>query len=1376
MATGNVTYEQTVGLMTAMTEITRNGAKSARGLVSIQSRYNQIIDESSSTGKKLTQWYKDHNIAIKDQNGQLRSFFEVGKDVAKIWDTLSDNEKKYYLNTQAGANQSQNLAALMRNYQTAIDATATALDSAGSAAEENARYMQSMQGALKDLNRAWENFSRKMISSGTLTDLIEGLTKFVNFLSTDFGQTMVKAAAGAIAFGGAFKLLSGLASLVISPFKSATKVFGLFGKTAGKTVKPLERVGKGMKVVKAPTVGAAKAAGKAATGFTLLGGSFSGLASILTSPAGLIAGMLALGAGIMYVNTQINKAKSPEKQYKKTHKKLGELESKYDEVTDAIDKLHKKQEGGGLTPAESSQLAYLEQEKSQVEELIETYRELEKAQKTQSARTPDPEVNKTDKVKQHMRPVTKASPLGAVTKQAQKDAGAYDLLSSKVQIYGDKVVQAGKKQHEMNNLLSKAKDAQASEEYDKAQKYLDKYDEKAGEAKTAQEDINKAFEDMKKTNDELKEFYGSQDKMPKDISESSKAVDKLVGAYRDLNQLNDKGGEKGVDFTGLSGAALDKTIDDFKTLGDTIGITVDESGKLNSVNFDTFTASLDSMGYTTEEIDSALRMLGEQHPEATFEIAGVEVAGKDIDTLLGYLDEADGDSAEATIEVAGAEYSVSELRLVDGHLETLDGTVVNPSVKVNSASADEALTQTKQKAKEVGEQKPKIKVTADTAGAERKLNKLEGGSGKTTKKDVKVGANTSSATSALSIFKKSLTGVKDKTVKVTAKPVGISNVKSQINSLPKTKYIDVYVRKHGSVDTNASGTKHAIEGLSEVNERGWEFIRDAKTGKLRVAAGGERTVTYLNEGDIVYTHGESMRMVRQGETGDVVIPQHASGKNEKKKKKKQEAYDKEYSKLNKAHERAMKELEYKANTQHWNDKKLAELELNQIKATNAKIKALNKKKKYKGWGLSKQNPIDTLDAEYKLKNAEFEVDHEAQTSAIEKAISGAVGTTADLQAIKKKINSSDKLSAEEKSKYLQEAYKNNVEYLQKMFKESRAVYDEFGRKHELTYDEMRKTLDNYYKEGMLTAKEYYENLDDLADEQLAKEKERLEKQQELNNNTYSLAKAYVQRQIDVLEKQNEEQETQNELIEKQNDLEKARNKRIRVYREGQGFVYEQDTEAIREATQALEDFKKTEESPELKQWRSVMELFDELESLAEIKDLENKVGATAQGLFGGFGTDIGAWTKFVKENLATSMGYDNLLEAMGNLVGYEAIFDWLQGSGETVSTRQIADAIAKNRFASGTLSAPAGFARVAENGYEIALLGKGDAVMPHNVSKNLMEWGKMSPLEYANGTTGDSYMYQFDKLVLPNVQNVNDFMRELKNLPNKALQFSGGRM
>ena len=102
MAVGNNTYEESLAMMTAIVEVTRNGAKASRGLISIQSRLNQITDESSSTGEKLTNWYKQHNIAIYDQEGQLRSLYDIAGDVAQIWDSLSKNEKLYYLNTQAG--------------------------------------------------------------------------------------------------------------------------------------------------------------------------------------------------------------------------------------------------------------------------------------------------------------------------------------------------------------------------------------------------------------------------------------------------------------------------------------------------------------------------------------------------------------------------------------------------------------------------------------------------------------------------------------------------------------------------------------------------------------------------------------------------------------------------------------------------------------------------------------------------------------------------------------------------------------------------------------------------------------------------------------------------------------------------------------------------------------------------------------------------------------------------------------------------------------------------------------------------------------------------------------------------------------------------
>lgn len=1483
-----------------MTEITRNGAKSARGLVSIQSRYNQIIDESSSTGKKLTQWYKEHNIAIKDQNGQLKSFFEVGGEVAKIWDTLSDNEKKYYLNTQAGANQSQNLAALMRNYKTALKATAKAEESSkgkiGSAAKENARYMESMEGKLKNLKSAWEDFSREMVGSDALKNAIDGLTKFVNFLTTDLGQALVKTGAGLVAFGGLFKLLGGLTSLVISPFKSASRVFGSFGKTAGKTVKPLEKVGKGMKVVKAPTIGAAKAAGKAVTGFTLLGGSFSGLASILTSPAGLIASMLALGAGIMYVNTKINKAKSPEEQYKKTHKKLGQLESKYDEVTDAIDRLHKKQEEGGLTPAESSQLDYLEQEKSQVEDLIETYRELEKAQKTQSARTPDPEVNKTDKVKQHMRPVTKASPLGAVTKQAQKDAGAYDLLSSKVQIYGDKVVQAGKKQNEMNNLLAKAKKAKASGEYDKAQKYLDKYQKKAEEAQTAQKDINKSFKDMKKTNDELKEFYGSQDKMPKDIRESSKAVDKMVNSYDSLVKLNEKGGKKGVDFMGLSGGALNKAITDFKNLGDAVGITVDESGKLNSVNFATFTASLDSMGYTTEEINSALRMLGEQHPEATFEIEGIEVAGKDVDTVLDYLDKVDGDDAEATVDINGTDVAVSDIKDINDLGDKLNGTEFKPVVEVEGG--EEAAQTTGDIDKHINSIPEEKVVNISQEGAESTSSSIFTVEGATNalpqRKNINISQSGAEGSKAkIDGVKKSEDALKNKNVNINATKSGESawsGLKSLWDSI-RSKTVNIHTTHSGSTGGNAHGTSHAKSGASMVNEYGYEYIRDAKTGNLRVANKGRRGLTMLNEGDIVYTHGQSLRMRQEQEEE---LPKYAKGKNLSSKKKKQlkkakDSYNKNVAKIRGQYDSRIDDLEHQQAMEHLSDSWMGSQMQKAWDAYSKKLNNYNKSKSVKKWlkkwkkygfktttALGKQRKYDKDETK---EDARYDVQANRLESEIENlgfSLSDRYLDKNEVQAEEKKLkNLRDKhqLSVEDYDKYMDTIYHNYVDSQMKMYeagektaedmkavlkeqaesgkitwneyydyidkiaekekeKREKAIEDEINaydiRAHSIkdsekyldesiakiqqlakegqltaeeesayikelkqkyldqfntmytqgkkTYTEMRALIEKYYKDNTLTAEEYYDRLEELASNQLSKEQDALSKRQEQANNENSLARSWIQRKISDLEKQNEEQEKQNELIEKQTDLEKAKVNRVRIYREGVGFVYEQDTEAVKEATKALQEYKKQQEDPEITEWKNILAMFDDADELATIKNLENLTGLFADIDFGKFGTNQSMWANWIKENLSTSNGIGLLLNELGNMEDPDKILELLGVTGH-ISENMVNQYINKSRYASGALRTKAGFARVGEQGYEIALFGAGDSVIPHNLSKNLMEWGQMSPFEYAQagGVGGDMYNYSFDKLVLPNVHNADDFIRELRNLPNRALQFSGGR-
>ena len=178
--------------MAGIVEITRNGAKAARGLISVQSRLNQTIDESSSTGKALTKWYADHNIAILDQTGQLRSLYDVLTDVAKIWPDLTTNEKDYYLNQQAGANQTQNLAAALNNFKGVQKAYTLAMNSANSAADENARYMESINAHVQTLKATFQDFSRNVFNEEFVKRILDTANALLEFVNTPFGQAATR--------------------------------------------------------------------------------------------------------------------------------------------------------------------------------------------------------------------------------------------------------------------------------------------------------------------------------------------------------------------------------------------------------------------------------------------------------------------------------------------------------------------------------------------------------------------------------------------------------------------------------------------------------------------------------------------------------------------------------------------------------------------------------------------------------------------------------------------------------------------------------------------------------------------------------------------------------------------------------------------------------------------------------------------------------------------------------------------------------------------------------------------------------------------------------------------------------------------------------
>lgn len=143
-AMGN-SMEETIGMMTAITEQTRNSSKAARGLNTIFNNLAQVLDDSSSNGKKIAEIFDNLGVSMYGVDGQLLSSYELLTNLNEKWDTLDTNTKNYIASTIAGTNQLNNFLALMNNFEHAAEATKTALNSTGSAAEENARAMESLE-------------------------------------------------------------------------------------------------------------------------------------------------------------------------------------------------------------------------------------------------------------------------------------------------------------------------------------------------------------------------------------------------------------------------------------------------------------------------------------------------------------------------------------------------------------------------------------------------------------------------------------------------------------------------------------------------------------------------------------------------------------------------------------------------------------------------------------------------------------------------------------------------------------------------------------------------------------------------------------------------------------------------------------------------------------------------------------------------------------------------------------------------------------------------------------------------------------------------------------------------------------------------------
>lgn len=223
-------FQSTIGLVTAGTEImTGQAGKVARGLRTIGNNFASAAKEADSIEYSVGGVTKSLDL-LNEKTGDIKSTFEIFSDLKDDWDSMTNAEKQALAITYAGQTQFEVFAAVMNNFQTALDATTTAFNSAGSAMQENEKYMDSVEAKENKLKAEFEDFSNRVLSKELVTGFLDAGTAMLDFANNDVGAAITRVTGLTAGITG----LIGIAGTLIG--KISEMRAGLSAAGAGNTI------------------------------------------------------------------------------------------------------------------------------------------------------------------------------------------------------------------------------------------------------------------------------------------------------------------------------------------------------------------------------------------------------------------------------------------------------------------------------------------------------------------------------------------------------------------------------------------------------------------------------------------------------------------------------------------------------------------------------------------------------------------------------------------------------------------------------------------------------------------------------------------------------------------------------------------------------------------------------------------------------------------------------------------------------------------------------------------------------------------------------------------------------------------------------------
>lgn len=186
--------------------------------------------------KSIVKIYKSMaGVDIMEADGKTyRSTYAILDDLADKWSSLSDAERAAISEATGGKRGGTVMASLMQNWQDARNATDEAINSAGSALEENEKIINSIEGRLNQFRSAFESFSGDLLGTEFVKSFIQGGTAAITVLDKIVTKLGVL---GTIAAGfTAWTFISGfvqslsVADSVVGALGNTFKTMGIMGR------------------------------------------------------------------------------------------------------------------------------------------------------------------------------------------------------------------------------------------------------------------------------------------------------------------------------------------------------------------------------------------------------------------------------------------------------------------------------------------------------------------------------------------------------------------------------------------------------------------------------------------------------------------------------------------------------------------------------------------------------------------------------------------------------------------------------------------------------------------------------------------------------------------------------------------------------------------------------------------------------------------------------------------------------------------------------------------------------------------------------------------------------------------------------------------